>query len=559
MNKNEANNGNKNDGNDGPAGFVVSLSGALLLALILSAAIPSVFASADILVKLTEGETRRLTGGFEPASMTVVYIEQYGAFGKLVVNGETSPALKRGDTYRFAVADVTVESVIGNPAGGLMSVGVSMVKSKEQPPYRLKFYDGQPKALSFDWLPGKQVTVKISAIDLKTQSAQFEMNGETKGPRGVNEPVQFNGVRANLFEVGEDEKGRFARYVFNPAFEEGVVSSDVPITIVFSDVPITMEGRRLLIIVGADAKTLDVIEASDLTLALQNKGYTSSRMLSDWWIVLNDDNAYENLVFSEIHAIGVVVMREGRAKIIVGDSSTAEASRITADAESWLIENGYSLEKKRSSYASREDLLTKYLRFAGCTDDVARCADGSYVARVPPTCSFAPCPFMSPPGSPPSTGGVTPGGPRSGVIACTMDALVCPDGSTVGRTGPDCSFPPCPGMSPPGSPPSTDGVTSESPPVWDGPVALMTDRGCSGCLLDGACLPLGTRVTNGEATYCALGGNWRSQLMDGVACQNNYECVSNQCYNAVCTSLEKEVRETKSLLQRIASWLGKLF
>ncbi len=87
----------------------------------------------------------------------------------------------------------------------------------------------------------------------------------------------------------------------------------------------------------------------------------------------------------------------------------------------------------------------------------------------------------------------------------------------------------------------------------------MTDRGCSGCLLDGACLPLGTRVTNGEATYCALGGNWRSQLMDGVACQNNYECVSNQCYNAVCTSLEKEVRETKSLLQRIASWLGKLF
>lgn len=29
-------------------------------------------------------------------------------------------------------------------------------------------------------------------------------------------------------------------------------------------------------------------------------------------------------------------------------------------------------------------------------------------------------------------------------VACTMDALICPDGTAVGRTGPDCSFPPCP-------------------------------------------------------------------------------------------------------------------
>lgn len=29
-------------------------------------------------------------------------------------------------------------------------------------------------------------------------------------------------------------------------------------------------------------------------------------------------------------------------------------------------------------------------------------------------------------------------------IACTADAKLCPDGSAVGRTGPDCSFAPCP-------------------------------------------------------------------------------------------------------------------
>lgn len=32
------------------------------------------------------------------------------------------------------------------------------------------------------------------------------------------------------------------------------------------------------------------------------------------------------------------------------------------------------------------------------------------------------------------------GGPQ----ACTMEAFVCPDGTSVGRTGPNCSFAPCP-------------------------------------------------------------------------------------------------------------------
>ncbi len=28
--------------------------------------------------------------------------------------------------------------------------------------------------------------------------------------------------------------------------------------------------------------------------------------------------------------------------------------------------------------------------------------------------------------------------------ACTLDAMICPDGSAVGRTGPNCEFAPCP-------------------------------------------------------------------------------------------------------------------
>lgn len=30
-------------------------------------------------------------------------------------------------------------------------------------------------------------------------------------------------------------------------------------------------------------------------------------------------------------------------------------------------------------------------------------------------------------------------------VACTMDAKLCPDGSAVGRQGPNCEFAPCPG------------------------------------------------------------------------------------------------------------------
>lgn len=45
------------------------------------------------------------------------------------------------------------------------------------------------------------------------------------------------------------------------------------------------------------------------------------------------------------------------------------------------------------------------------------------------------------PGTPPAI----PPAPDDGV-ACTMDAMQCPDGSFVGRVPPSCSFAPCPGQ-----------------------------------------------------------------------------------------------------------------
>lgn len=36
--------------------------------------------------------------------------------------------------------------------------------------------------------------------------------------------------------------------------------------------------------------------------------------------------------------------------------------------------------------------------------------------------------------------------PDPGPVACTMEAKQCPDGSFVGRQGPNCAFAPCPGQ-----------------------------------------------------------------------------------------------------------------
>jgi hypothetical protein len=66
-----------------------------------------------------------------------------------------------------------------------------------------------------------------------------------------------------------------------------------------------------------------------------------------------------------------------------------------------------------------------------CPQDAMQCPDGSYVIRTGPNCEFAPC------GSASSTI------PRADGERCTEEARECPDGSYVTRTGPNCEFAPC--------------------------------------------------------------------------------------------------------------------
>ncbi len=64
-------------------------------------------------------------------------------------------------------------------------------------------------------------------------------------------------------------------------------------------------------------------------------------------------------------------------------------------------------------------------------------------------------------------------------IACTEEAKVCPDGSSVGRTGPECEFAACPGV-----PPVTEGTTSAlnqkilTGGVYITPLEVVSDSRC---------------------------------------------------------------------------------
>jgi hypothetical protein len=104
-----------------------------------------------------------------------------------------------------------------------------------------------------------------------------------------------------------------------------------------------------------------------------------------------------------------------------------------------------------------------------CPADAMICPDGTAVGRSGPDCEFDPCPG--------DTDTDTDG------IACPTDAMICPDGTAVGRSGPDCEFDPCPG--------DTDGDTDGDPicapdDEFFEPAACPTEFG-NGYVIDADC------------------------------------------------------------------------
>lgn len=78
----------------------------------------------------------------------------------------------------------------------------------------------------------------------------------------------------------------------------------------------------------------------------------------------------------------------------------------------------------------------------GCTKELKICPDGTGVGRSGPNCEFAECSAVNNTDEDATT---TPDADTDEQVVCTMEAKLCPDGVTaVGRTGPNCEFEACP-------------------------------------------------------------------------------------------------------------------
>ncbi|MBS3164801.1 hypothetical protein J4439_05210 [Candidatus Woesearchaeota archaeon] len=85
------------------------------------------------------------------------------------------------------------------------------------------------------------------------------------------------------------------------------------------------------------------------------------------------------------------------------------------------------------------------------------------------------------------------------------------------------------------------------------------EQECDGCTYETRCLPYGTRrVIEDTPTYCA-DGSWEKQLPESESCQNSYECLTNTCSSGRCEDIQKQLEETRNVLQRVLDWLEKLF
>ena len=122
-----------------------------------------------------------------------------------------------------------------------------------------------------------------------------------------------------------------------------------------------------------------------------------------------------------------------------------------------------------------------------CTQDAKVCPDGSAVGRTGPNCEFAECPPM----------------------ICPTDTNVCPDGSMVSRVGTNCEFAPCP-LTP-------AGCTKELKTCPDGSTVSRVAPSCAFAVCPAP-----------NTTQCDYSNPDHTYLKRGSQCVINFMCVSNK-------------------------------
>lgn len=105
------------------------------------------------------------------------------------------------------------------------------------------------------------------------------------------------------------------------------------------------------------------------------------------------------------------------------------------------------------------------------------------------------------------------------------------------------------------------GVSSTDGSCTDASDVRPSEKDCEGCKAsEGTCLDFGIRLVQDDTpVYCDIDKTLKSQKKEDASCQNNYECLSNQCSNGQCVDIQRQLKETNTLLNKIISWFGSWF
>jgi hypothetical protein len=152
-----------------------------------------------------------------------------------------------------------------------------------------------------------------------------------------------------------------------------------------------------------------------------------------------------------------------------------------------------------------------------CPADARLCPDGSSVSRTGPNCTFPACP------------GETDGG----AVVCPADVRLCPDGSSVSRTGPRCEFV-CPGGNTCNT--NADCMTGQ---VCSAGLCVAPDGGGAGGESDGGAVvcPADVRLCSDGSSVSRTGPRCEFVCPGGNTCNTNADCMTGQvCSAGLCVA-----------------------
>jgi hypothetical protein len=84
---------------------------------------------------------------------------------------------------------------------------------------------------------------------------------------------------------------------------------------------------------------------------------------------------------------------------------------------------------------------------------------------------------------------------------------------------------------------------------------------CNGCVTEqNTCAPFWTKLLDNEvAVYCDIDTEWKQQKELEEACQNNFECLSNQCINGACEDVVQQIKEAQGFIDKLITLIKNIF